>query len=97
MGLTQAEERTISLMRKLYGLWDGLPLDEPVHYEVGDFYAPHLLRARGQDLPRQSLRAFLHREWVWTVNEPREDGQRPHGHIRLTEDGMKVVSSLRES
>lgn len=91
----QKEQRTASLMRRLYGLWIGRDLDDSRHYQAGSLYSPHMLTSEGEDLPRQSLRGLADRGWVQMVKEPHEPGEPPQGLISLTDEGREVVLAMR--
>jgi len=95
MSSYQKEQRTASLMRRLYGLWVGRSLDDSRHYQAGSLYSPHILTSEGEDLPRQSLRGLVDRGWVQMVKEPHGPGEPPHGLLSLTDEGREVVLALR--
>jgi hypothetical protein len=91
----QQEERTARLMRTLYGLWRGRSVQDRRAYQTGDKYSPHMLETEGESLPRQTLRGLVTRDWVWVTKEPRQDGQRPHGSLWLTDEGQDIVLAMR--
>lgn len=84
-------------MRTLYGLWQDRGVEEARAYTTGDSYAPHMLTSEGEDLPRQTLRGLVSRDWVWVTKEPREPDERPKGSLWLTDEGQDIVLAMREA
>ena len=63
-------------------------------------YGPHLYQSEHGELPRQKMRAWLERDWVWTIREQAQLGRgfaRMMTRLMLTEQGMELLEALRRA
>lgn len=91
------ENQTPQLMEKLQAFWKW-PVDETLPVEWGPRYAPHLVAIADEHLALQTLRAWISRDWLWSVTDPLPNGVRPNRPttVGLTEEGRRVLSKRRD-
>lgn len=91
------KNQTPQLRVKLREWWKW-PEDQTLMVEWGPQYAPHLVTIMDEHLSLQTLRAWVARDWLWSVREPLPNGITPNRptSIGLTEVGLRVVQGLDE-